>query len=122
MIALRRHSPDDAGVSLVELIVAVAVLSIAVVGLFRVFDHAVRSAGGERDRLLAGIVAQNRGAAIALGLDDLPTQERFGGQIWQVDISDQATEGGFREVTLDVRARASGAGVQLVMYDPAGVP
>ena len=114
-----RRSRDD-GLSLVELLVALLVLSIAVIGLFRVMNQATLAGAADRDRSLARIVAQNRAAELALGLDDLPAQEMLAGRAWEVSVTQAATGGGFSETTVAVRPAGGGSGAQLLTYLPGG--
>lgn len=106
----------DAGLSLIELAVAVLVLSIAVVGLFRVFDAALFNAASQRDRVLALMVAQNRAEEIALGFREGPSELRLAGRDWTIESQSRATQGGFVEVTLLVTPVDGGAGAMLTTY------
>ncbi|SIS95479.1 general secretion pathway protein I [Roseivivax lentus] len=107
---------DDAGVSLIEMVVAVLILSIAVVGLFRVFDANLRNSAGQRDRALALIVAQNRAESIALGLRDLPAVERLADRDWTVETRALTTSGGFSEVSIRVSPASGGPAALLTTY------
>lgn len=111
---LTRHA--DAGVSLIELLVAVLVLSIAVVGLFRVFGAGASAAGSEVERHLASIIARNRAEEVALGLQDLPETVSMAGREWAVETETQVTSGGFDAVQLTVRPSAGGPAVRIVTY------
>lgn len=117
-----RIETRDAGVSLIELLVAVLVLSIAVVGLFRVFGAGAEAAGSESERLLAGIVARNRAEEIALGLTDLPGRVGMAGRDWIIESATERTSGGFQEIALTVRPADGGAGATLVTYSSGSGP
>jgi general secretion pathway protein I len=110
----------DAGVSLIEMVVAVLILSIAVVALFRVYDESVRSSAGHRDRALALILAQNRAEEIALGQRNLPEKVRLAGRDWLVTTKTVATLGGFAEINIRVTPSEGGAGMVLVTYAADG--
>jgi general secretion pathway protein I len=110
----------DAGISLVELIVAVLVLSIAVIGLFRVFDATARNTAGLRDRALALIVAENRAAELQLGQTDLPDQLPLAGALWQVSIRQTTTSGGFAETHITVTPAQGGPAAHLITYVAQG--
>ena len=120
---LRAPRARDAGLSLVELMVAVLILSIAVVGLMRSLDRGARLAAETRDRALAGIVARNRAELLALdgaGVA-LPGRVRLAGREWRVEEARRATAGGFVEVTIRTApADGAGPGVSLVTYAAAG--
>ena len=109
-------APRQAGFSLVEMMVAILLLSIAIVAAFRVLDSGVTGAGGEQSRLLAELVALNRAAELALGETGLPDRVSLGGRDWQVTTGDTATEGGFVETTLTVVPVAGGPGARLVAW------
>lgn len=51
---------DDAGFTLIEMLVALSIISIAALTLVRLDAYAIRTAGDLDDVTLAGIVAQNR--------------------------------------------------------------
>lgn len=117
---IRARGGPDAGLSLVELIVAVAILSIATVGLFRVIDQASRATAGNRDRMLAALVARNRAEEIELGATGLSDAVTLAGRRWRVTTEAKATEGGFAEIVIRVVPDEGGAGATLVAYAPAG--
>ena len=120
---LRTPRARDAGLSLVELMVAVLILSIAVVGLMRSLERGARLAAETRDRALAGIVARNRAELLALdgaGVA-LPDRVRLAGREWRVEEARRVTAGGFVEVTIRTApADGAGPGVSLVTYAAAG--
>ncbi len=63
---------SDSGFSLVELLVAVAILSLAAVTLLESQSQAIGLTGAVEQRSLASIVAENR-LTIGLGLGEAPT-------------------------------------------------
>ncbi len=114
-------SERDTGLSLVELMVAVVVLSIAVIGLFRVFDQGALAAGSDRDRLLAGLIARNRAEELQLGMTDLPDTALLAGRVWDISIHTEATTGGFARSEIIVQPRTDTAGARLVTFlSPGG--
>ena len=118
----RLTTGDDRGVSLIELLVAVLVLSIAVVGLFRVFGAGAGSAGSEVERQLGLIVAQNRAEEIALGIPGLADVVTMAGREWRILAEDTATSGGYARIALTASPAEGGAAVQLVTYAKGGQP
>ena len=113
------HRGQD-GVSLVEMVVAVLILSIAVVGLFRVFDQASLSIGANRERLVAGMITRNIAEDISLGTETLPQSVRMAGADWQVVTETRVTTAGFEEITIRVRPASGGAGAVLLTYGEVG--
>ncbi|WP_332819220.1 type II secretion system minor pseudopilin GspI [Sphingopyxis sp.] len=65
-----RSSADDRGFTLLEMLVALSVISIAALALVRLDAYAVRTAGDLDESTMAGIVAQNR--AVELWTDPAP--------------------------------------------------
>lgn len=115
----------DAGISLIEMVVAVLVLSIGVIAGFQSLGQARIGIGGEVPRLLAHSVALNRaeellmlGAAAGGGL---PRSVLMGGIEWQVDVDQAATEGGFTEARIRVSAPDQ-PGAVYVVYAPSEPP
>ncbi len=106
----RVKPPRDGGISLIEVLVAVLVLSIGVVAGFQTLGQARKGIGEEMPRLLAQTAALNRAEELqvlgAAAAGALPAQVRLGGIAWTLETSVKATEGGFVEVT--VRAGAPG--------------
>lgn len=107
---------QQAGLSLLEVMVAVVVLSIAVVGLYRVFDQSALSVASDRDRLLAGLVAHNRAEELQLGLQNLSRSATMADREWQVESRVRATVGGFEEIEIVVQPETGSAGARLVTY------
>jgi len=113
---------NDAGISLIELVVAVLVLSIGVIAAFQSLGQARLVIGGEMPRLLAHNVALNRaaelqilGAAAGAGL---PGRVLAGGIEWQVSVERAATEGGFVEARIRVTAPGQPGAVYIVYAPP----
>lgn len=113
------------GFTLIELVVAVAILSIGAVAAYRSFDAAQRGVGGQVPRLLATEVALNRAAELRLsGLvagRALPMQVRQGQTEWTVQVAETATTGGMVEAIITVSApRLPGA--RMVVHVPRSLP
>ena len=109
------------GFSLIELAVAVAILSIGTVAAYRSFDQAQRGIGGQLERALAEEVALNRAAELRLGGmragRALPSTVRQGGMDWRVAVLESVTAAGLIEATITVRAEDR-AGARLVVVVP----
>ncbi len=77
------------GLTLVETLVALAILSAVVISAYAMIAQSARFAAAERDRLIGGIVADNHAAAALLRLapPDLGEEEitvDAGGRQWTV--------------------------------------
>jgi len=115
----------DAGISLIEMVVAVLVLSIGVTAGFQSLRAARHGIGQEMPRLVSQQVALNRaenlqmlGAGVA---GSLPGSVEMGGVRWNVDVATEPTEGGFIEFR--IRASADGQpGTLVTGYAPVEPP
>ncbi|MCC5963603.1 MAG: prepilin-type N-terminal cleavage/methylation domain-containing protein [Rhodobacteraceae bacterium] len=113
------------GLTLIELVVAITILSIASVAAWRTFDQAAHGTEGQHMRALAHQVALNRAAELrALGLDegrDLPATVEMARAQWQITVSEAVTRGALVQVRLTATAQ-SGEGADLVVYLPREMP
>lgn len=84
---------DEGGFSLIEALVALAVLAIASVGLIRAVESHVDSTRGLERRAAAMWVAENRLAELELA-DPAASQKQVEllGQIWEVQVARTRTE------------------------------
>ncbi len=109
----------DRGITLLELMIAILVLSFGTLATFRTLDQSRREIGGELPRHLAQTVAANRAAEIRIfGLArgaNLPAKVRQGPYDWTIETTRKRTASGLFEVTLRVRSDA-GPGAQLVLF------
>lgn len=102
-------SKDARGFTLVEVLVALSVLSIAVVALVKVQGESAAAAAAARTRLMAQIVAENRLVETMTAMEDLAAgsttgQVRLSGQTWTWSQDIAAT--GDREISrIDVAVR-----------------
>lgn len=92
------------GVSLLEVVIAIFVLSVGTIAALRSVDHASRVLGGETARVMALQVALNRaeeyrllGARAAGALD---RRVEYGPFRWEIDISEETTRAGFTQATI----------------------
>ena len=96
------------GFSLLEVMVAMAVLGLAGIALTHLAGENTRSAGVVEQRTLAGIVAGNRAVAVAVGprvaSGELRGQERQAGRLWDwTQTAAPAGERGLARVDIAVR-------------------
>lgn len=118
-----RDAAATRGITLIELVVAVAVLALGAAAAWRSLDAAGRSAGGQAERALAQEVALNRAADLRLAAPGtlMPAVERLGGIDWTVTQTTAATAGGLAQTEIAVAAPGR-AGARLTVWLPAGPP
>lgn len=113
------------GFTLIELVVAVIILSIGTLAAYRSFNAAQRGVGGQIPRLLAEEVALNRAAELRMsGMAQgraLPSRVQQGPTEWTVAVTETATTGGLVEAEIVVSAPDS-AGARVVVYVPVRAP
>jgi len=121
----RRPGGGAGGFSLVELVVAILVLSIGTVGALRAFQQAGRDTTGLTARQLALQVAQSRADEIRLlGIAEagaLPEEVEMGRLRFRVTLTRAPTRGGLVEAVIAV-TQPDGPGVRLVAYFAAPAP
>lgn len=109
------------GLTLLELAVAVLILSIGVIAAMRASDQARGVIGGADDRLLAGIVARNRLEELRLyggAGPALPAEVTQAGRVFRVETRLRATAGGLIEAAVTARPAQGGAGARRLGYLP----
>lgn len=116
---LKGSALGDRGFTLVELIIAIMVLSIGTLAIVRTLDQSRRQIGEASARYLAHTVVENRGAelratGVALGRG-LPERVQQGPYEWQIEMVSKKTEAGIYEVTLTAQGEDL-PGAQLVIY------
>ena len=115
-------TPTDAGISLIEVLIAVLVLSIGVAAGYQTLGQSRKVIGEELPRLLAQTVALNRAEELQLlgrAGRALPRPITPGPVEWTIEVTEKATEGGFVEAV--VRATAPDQpGGRYVVYVPSG--
>lgn len=121
----KRAAPGDAGLTLIELIMAVLILSLATLAGMRAVDGARRAVAGEATRALALHVAQNRAARIriegAAGAGAMATEATMAGRVWRIETQPRNAPEGLVSYRLHVMA-ADGAGAVLDLLLPADLP
>lgn len=107
------------GMSLIEVAVAVAVLSLGTLAVLRAIDQSGRTIGTQAARVIAHEVALNRAAELRLvGLDAgraLPAEVEMGTHRWRIALAETETAGGLVAVTVTVRAPGQ-PGAQLTVH------
>lgn len=114
---MRRAS--DHGLTLLELVVAVLVLSLGTLAALKAIDQSRLAIGGAETRALAQIVARNRAQELRLfgGSAALPDTVRMGPRDFRVGVETETTAGGLLRAEITVRAEA-GPGAYLVTFVP----
>ena len=114
---------SDRGFTLIELAVAVLVLSIGSIAALRSLDQARSSSAGAEDRAIAQIVVHNRAEELRLLGPNaaLPGRVDMANRIYDVTTEQDLTAAGLVKATIVARVRErSGAGALLVIYLPNG--
>lgn len=107
----------DKGLTLVELAVAILVLSIGAIAATRAGDQAQGALAGMEARVLARVVAQNRAEELRLmgTVTPLPGTVRMGGMDFTVEVETKTTAAGLIEAGITVRSPL-GPGARLVSF------
>ncbi len=105
-----------AGFSLLELMVALAIFGMAVVGLLNLSGESTRTAVVLEERTLAALVAENQAIEAMLAPDNAAVapaqgQDTLGGRRW--DWQRQAVPASAGMVRIEVRVRAAGQAQQI---------
>lgn len=113
--------PAPRGMTLVELVLAITILSIGMIAAWRSYEQAQRGIGGQVPRVLAQQVALNRAAELRLtGLPAgraLPGEVRMGQIVWQVSLSEAQTRAGAVQTEITVTAPGQ-PGARLTSFVP----
>ncbi|WP_167853572.1 prepilin-type N-terminal cleavage/methylation domain-containing protein [Roseovarius aestuariivivens] len=109
------------GLSLLELVVAILVLSIGSIAALRATDQSRVSIGGLPSRVVSGLVARNRIQEARLygpaRLGVLPEEVRMAGQVYRITHDTETTAGGLVRIVVVARG-PDGVGAQFVTYLP----
>jgi general secretion pathway protein I len=108
------------GVTLIELVIAVAILALGTAAAWRSLDAARRGVGAQAGRALAQEVAFNRAADLRLADRPAPLSgtERLGGIDWTLTQTTLGAEGGLVQTTISVTATGR-PGARLLVWLPA---
>ena len=113
------HRGSDRGLTLLELVVAVLVLSLGTIAALKAMDQSRLAIGGAETRALAQIAARNRAQELRLfgGRAALPDTVRMGRRDFRLAVETEATAGGLLRAAITVRSEA-GPGAYLVTFVP----
>lgn len=116
-------SRDD-GLSLIEMVITVLVLTIGVAAGYRSLGQAKRVIGEEMPRLMARQAALNRAEELRLlGMAagrGLPAEVTAGPHAWTLDVVEEPTAGGFVKATVTAGAGSLPGAVTEVFVRPGG--
>jgi len=117
---LKRKGRGDTslGMTLLELVIAIAVLAIGTIAVMRAVDQSRLGIGGDGQRLMAQIAAQNRAEELRLlgsRASALPDEVEIGGQRLRLMVETEATAGGLLKATVRARSEA-GPGALVITY------
>lgn len=117
---MRGHLKRDQGLTLIELAVAVLVLSIGSIAAIRATDQSRVVIGGSETRLFAQIAARNRAEELKLlgPYAGLPSSVTLAGQEFALEQANETTAGGFVQATISAKGERGGA--LYVVYLPFG--
>jgi len=119
-----RSGRDQQGLTLLELVIAVAVLSLGAIATTRAMDQARLSLGGAMPRLLAQVAAQNRAEELRLlgvaGAGGLPAQVQMGPYPITVRVDSETTAGGLVQARIVARSPSGPGAVLLTFVPPQG--
>ena len=110
------------GITLIEVAVAIAVLSMGAVAALRSTDAASRATAAEMPRLMARIAARNRAEALALGGVPGPDTVTVGGHRITLDTRVSGQASGLVAVTVTARTEAGPAAGLVVHLPVADLP
>lgn len=104
---------NEAGLTLVELAVAVLILSIGSLAAVRATDQSRIAIGSAQTRMFAQIAARNRGEELKIfgptGGTGLPQSVTIGAREFIIDTSVERTAGGLDQVTITAKNQRAGA-------------
>ena len=118
---LKNRRRATRGLTLLELVVAVLVLSVGSIAAIRATDQSRVAIGGLPSRVVSAIVARNRIQEARLygpaELGSLPDEVQMGGRAYVVEHETETTAGGLVRLTVSARG-PDGAGAQFVAFLP----
>lgn len=108
---MKRSPAHIAGFTLIEVIVAIAIVAIGMAALFSVLGNAAGNASGLRERTFAAWIAQNRIVEVRLA-PTFPSVDRSTGEVefagsqwvWEQVVSQTAVQG-MRRIDVSVRPK-----------------
>jgi general secretion pathway protein I len=114
------RSPDPRGFTLIEVVVALAIVAIGMLAVFKTIGDSVNNVEALRDRSFAGWIADNRITEVRLS-GQMPSVEETAGEVefagrrwhWVTKVSQTQVQG-LRRVDVSVRRDGDPEGSSLV--------
>ena len=117
MTAAATNRPAEGGFSLIEALIALAVLAITAVSFLRAIEANVARVGALESRLAAGWVAENRLSELSLGLAAADAPVAMLGSTFVVKVTPQpTTDPNLLRVDIDVTALQATGGASITGF------
>lgn len=117
----RRVIRAPRGLTLMELVIAIAILSLGTLATLNATGQARVTLGGATPRLLAQLAAENRAEELRLPGQALPATVTLGPYDFDIDTRQRATAAGLLRVDITVSSRdGPGATLVTVLSPPKG--
>lgn len=113
----RRLTRATRGLTLLELVIAIAILALGTLGTLKATGQARLTLGGATPRILAQLVAENRAEELRLSGAPLPGSVQMGPYTFVIDTRLRTTAAGLTRADITVRS-SEGPGATLVTVLP----
>ncbi|WP_323769594.1 type IV pilus modification PilV family protein [Antarctobacter sp.] len=111
------------GLTLLELVIAIAILSLGTLATLNVIGQARTTLGGATPRLLAQLAAENRAEEMRLPASGpLPATVTLGPYSFDIEIRKRTTAAGLTRADITVSSRGGPGATLVTVLPPARVP
>lgn len=115
----RRVTRATRGLTLLELVIAIAILALGTLATLKATGQARVALGGAAPRILAQLVAENRAEELRLSGTALPATVQMGPYSFAIETRQRGTAAGLTRADITVTS-SEGPGAALVAVLPAG--